>query len=50
MMSLKSGLGRSTIIPPLRTASAYRSKHDYDEICIALFDRARERNAIAGAP
>ena len=29
---------------------AYRSKHDDDEICIALFDRARDRIAIAGAP
>ena len=29
---------------------AYRSKHDDDEICIALFDRARERVAAAGVP
>ena len=29
---------------------AYRSKHDDDEICIALFDRAGERVAAAGLP
>ena len=29
---------------------AYRSKHDDDEICIALFDRARDRIVPAGIP
>ena len=29
---------------------AYRSKHDDDEICIALFDRARDRIATVGVP
>ena len=29
---------------------AYRSKHDDDEICIALFDRARGGVALAGVP
>ena len=28
----------------------YRSRHDDDEICIALFDRARTSIAMAGEP
>ena len=35
--------------PAVPDGIAYRSKHDDDEICIALFDRARERIAAAGA-
>ena len=29
---------------------AYRSKHDDDETCIALFDRAHEHIATVGVP
>ena len=36
--------------PAVPDGIAYRSKHDDDEICIALFDRARERVAVAGVP
>ena len=36
--------------PAVLDSIAYRSKHDDDEICIVLFDRARERVAPAGVP
>ena len=36
--------------PAVPHGIAYRSKHDDDEICIALFDRALERVEAAGAP
>ena len=36
--------------PSVPDGIAYRSKHDDDEICIALFDRASERIEPAGAP
>ena len=36
--------------PAVPDGIAYRSKHDDDEICIALFDRARDRVAAAGVP
>ena len=36
--------------PAVLDGIAYRSKHDDDEVCIALFDRARDRVAAAGVP
>ena len=36
--------------PAVPDGIAYRSKHHDDEICIALFDHARDRNAPADNP